>query len=66
MKELEETILTITLDNKDDQAYLVGHSCPETDLIMTMYGYLVSSDAESNFFVWKDINKKTENSSILV
>ena len=61
MKDPKENILIITLDNKDNQAYLVGHSCPITDLTMTKYGYLVSSDTEGNFFVWKDIIKKTGN-----
>ena len=62
LEEPEENILTISLDNKDDQVYLVGHSCPVTDLTMTKYGYLVSSDVEGNVFVWKDdIIKKTGN-----
>ena len=62
LEEPEENILTISLDNKDDQVYLVGHSCPVTDLTMTKYGYLVSSDVEGNIFVWKDdIIKKTGN-----
>ena len=62
LEEPEENILTISLDNKDDQVYLVGHSCPVTDLTMTKYGYLVSSDIEGNVFVWKDdIIKKTGN-----
>ena len=62
LEEPEENILTISLDNKDEQVYLVGHSCPVTDLTMTKYGYLVSSDVEGNVFVWKDdIIKKTGN-----
>ena len=62
LEEPEENILTISLDNKDDQVYLVGHSCPVTDLTMTKYGYLVSSDIEGNvFFFFFDIIKKTGN-----
>jgi len=62
LEEPEENILIISLDNKDDQVYLVGHTCPVTDLTLTKYGYLVSSDIEGNIFVWKNNEiKKTGN-----
>ena len=62
LEENEDNILIISLDNKDDQVYLSGHACPVTDLTLTKYGYLVSSDVEGNIFVWKNNEiKKTGN-----
>ena len=62
LEESEDNILIIPLDNKDDQVYLNGHTCPVTDLTLTKYGYLVSSDIEGNIFVWKNNEiKKTGN-----
>ena len=62
LEEAEDNILIISLDNKDDQVYLSGHACPVTDLTLTKYGYLVSSDIEGNIFVWKNNEiKKTGN-----
>ena len=62
LEEPEDNILIISLDDKEDQVYLTGHSCPVTDLTLTKYGYLVSSDVEGNIFVWKNNEiKKTGN-----
>ena len=54
MEEKDNNILIIPLDDKDDQVYLNGHNCPVTDLTLTKYGYLVSSDIKGNIFVWKN------------
>ena len=54
LDEKEENILIINLKDTEDQLFLVGHTCSVTDLTITKYGYLVSSDAEGNILVWKD------------
>ena len=47
-------ILIISLDNFEDKTYLDGHFYQVTDLTLTSYGYLLSSDIKGNIKVWKD------------
>ena len=58
LDEPEENILIINLKDTEDQLFLVGHTCSVTDLTITKYGYLVSSDTQGNIFVWKDYTIK--------
>ena len=62
LDEPEENILIISLKDSEDKVYLNGHTCSVTDLTLTKYGYLVSSDIEGNILVWKDhVIKKSGN-----
>jgi WD40 repeat protein len=54
LDEPEENILIMSLKDSEEKIYLVGHTCSVTDLTLTKYGYLVSSDIEGNIIVWKD------------
>ena len=49
-----DNILIISLDNFEDKTYLNGHSYAVTDLTLTSYGYLLSSDIKGNIKAWKD------------
>ena len=54
LDEPEENILIMSLKDSEEKIYLEGHTCSVTDLTLTKYGYLVSSDIEGNIIVWKD------------
>ena len=47
-------ILIINLENTDNKIYLNGHNCSVTNIIITNYNYLVSSDIKGNIVVWNN------------
>ena len=47
-------ILIINLENTDNKIYLNGHNCSVTNIIITNYNYLVSSDIKGNIIVWNN------------
>ena len=54
LDEPNDNILIISLNNYDDKTYLNGHEFGVTDITLTKYGYMVSSDIKGNVICWEN------------
>ena len=61
LDEPNDNILIISLDNYDDRIYLNGHNCSVTDITLTSYGYMISTDIKGTIVCWKnnEVKKKS-------
>jgi len=54
LNEKMDNILIIPLDDHDNKTYLNGHDNYVSDIALTKYGYIVSSDIEGKIIVWSN------------